>query len=191
MKYDCYQWNNSKFCLEVLFDALWRAVMDNALLEFKHVIDEEIKAYEDLGELYTVKQSVLINGKSDALWDIDAQILLKTDDIKLLNVKRKEAAKYLGDENLTMSEIIEKAKQANDSIAPKLEAQQGKLKILAKSLRLQEETHLTLIKHGLVMVNKTIDIIVGTVFPQTKQYNKMGKNIETDKSLISSVSEEV
>lgn len=165
--------------------------MDNALLEFKHVIDEEIKAYEDLGELYKVKQYVLINGKSDALWDIDAQILLKTDDIKLLNVKRKEAAKYLGDENLTMSEIIEKAKQANDSIAPKLEAQQGKLKILAKSLRLQEETHMTLIKHGLVMVNKTIDIIVGTVFPQTKQYNKMGRNVETDKSLISSVSEEV
>lgn len=165
--------------------------MDNALQEFKHVIDEEIKAYEDLGELYQVKQTVLINGKSDALWDIDAQILSKADDIKLLNQKRKEVAKYLGDENLTMSEIIEKAKEANDSLAPKLEIQQGKLKLLAKSLKLQEETHMNLIKHGLIMVNKTIDIIVSTVFPQTKQYNKLGQNIETDKSLISSVSEEV
>lgn len=165
--------------------------MDNALLEFKHVIDEEIKAYEDLGELYKVKQTVLVNGKSDALWDIDAQIVSKADNIREINRKRKEVAKYLGDENFTISQIIEKAKEANDSIATNLESQKGKLQLLAKSLSLQEETNLTLIKHGLIMVNKTIDIIVGTVFPQSKQYNKMGQNVDTDKSLISSVSEEV
>lgn len=167
--------------------------MNDKLLKFKEVVDEEIQAYESLGELYQIKQSILVQGKSDALWDIDAQIIAKADAIKELNKKRKEAARYLGDENLTISEIIEKAKSANDEIANKLESQKTTLRILSKSLFLQENTNMTLIKHGLTMVGKTLDIIVGALMPQSQsgQYDKSGKNIESDKSLISSVVEEV
>lgn len=167
--------------------------MNNALLQFKEIIDEEIQAYESLGELYKIKQSILVQGKSDALWDIDAQIIARADNIKALNKKRKEIAKYLGDENLTMSEVIEKAKEANDSLADKLETQKNKLRILAKSLTLQEDTNMTLIKHGLTMVGKTLDIIVGALMPQVQsgQYNNMGQSIKRDKSLISSVIEDV
>lgn len=166
--------------------------MDDMLVKFKDVVDEEILAYESLGDLYTVKQSILVQGKSDALWDIDAQILSKADNIKELNQKRKEIAGYLGNEDLTMSEIIEKAKQANDVLANKLQAQQTKLQILAKSLTLQEDTTQNLIQHGLTMVGKTLDIIVGALLPQVQggQYNRSGKNIDGDKSLISSVIEE-
>lgn len=166
--------------------------MDDMLVKFKDVVDEEILAYESLGDLYTVKQSILVQGKSDALWDIDAQILSKADNIRELNQKRKEIAGYLGNEDLTMSEIIEKAKQANDVLANKLQAQQTKLKILAKSLTLQEDTTQNLIQHGLTMVGKTLDIIVSALLPQVQggQYNRSGKNIDGDKSLISSVVEE-
>lgn len=166
--------------------------MDDMLIKFKEAVDEEIQAYESLGELYMIKQSILVQGKSDALWDIDAQIVSKVDDIKELNKKRKEVAKYLGDENITMSEIIEKAKEANNTLAGKLESQKTKLNLLAKSLSLQEDTNMTLIKHGLTMVGKTIDIIVGAILPQGQegQYNNHGKSIKIDKSLISSVVEE-
>lgn len=167
--------------------------MNNALFQFKEIIDEEIQAYESLGELYKIKQSILVQGKSDALWDIDAQIIARADNIKALNEKRKEIARYLGDENLTMSEVIEKAKEANDSLADKLETQRNKLRILVKSLNLQEDTNMTLIKHGLTMVGRTLDIIVGNLMPQIQsgQYNNMGQSIKTDKSLISSVIEDV
>lgn len=166
--------------------------MNDTLLKFKDVIDEEINAYEALGELYKIKQSVLIQGKSDALWDIDAQILAKADDIRELNQKRRNVAKYLGNEDFTMSDVIEKARAANDKIVEKLEGQKLKLRILAKSLSLQEDTNMTLVKHGLAMVGKTLDIIVGALMPQVQasQYNKKGKNVESDKSLISSVVEE-
>lgn len=166
--------------------------MDDMLVKFKDVVDEEIQAYESLGDLYSMKQSILVQGKSDALWDIDAQILSKADSIKELNQKRKEIAGYLGSEDLTMSEIIEKAKKANDVLANKLQTQQTKLQILAKSLTLQEDTTQTLIQHGLTMVGKTLDIIVGALLPQVQggQYNRSGKNIDGDKSLISSVVEE-
>lgn len=167
--------------------------MNNALLQFKEIIDEEIQAYESLGDLYEVKQSILVQGKSDALWDIDAQIISRTDNIKELNKKRKEIARYLGNENFTISEIIDKAKEANDTIAGKLETQKNKLRILAKSLVLQEDTNMTLVKHGLTTVGKTLDIIVGALMPQMQsgQYNNLGQSIKSDKSLISSVVEEV
>ena len=164
--------------------------MNDTLLKFKEVVDEEIHAYESLGELYKVKQSILVQGKSDALWDIDAQIIKNSDNIKELNKKRKEISKYLGNENLTISEIIEQAKAANDSIADKLESQKTKLRILANSLILQESTNMTLVQHGLTMVGKTLDIIVGALLPHSRQYNKLGQNISCDNSLISSVIEE-
>lgn len=166
--------------------------MNDAFLEFNGIIDEEIKAYEALGELYQIKQSILVQGKSDALWDIDAQIIDRADNIKELNKKRKEIAKYLGNEDLTMSEVIEKAKEANNAIAEKLETQKSKLQLLAKALSLQEKTNMTLVKHGLTMVGKTLDIIVSVLSPQSKgQYDKHGQDVGTDKSLISSVVEEV
>lgn len=164
--------------------------MNNTLLEFKEIIDEEIQAYESLGDLYEMKQSILIQGKSDALWDIDAQIVKRAENIKELNKKRKEVAKYLGNENFTISEVIEKAKSANDSIVDKLESQKAKLKILANSLTLQESTNMTLVKHGLTMVGKTFDIIVGALLPHAKQYNNLGQNVNCDKSLVSSIVEE-
>lgn len=165
--------------------------MDDTLIKFKKVVDEEIEAYESLGVLYELKQSILVQGKSDALWDVDAQIISKADDIKEINKRRKEVAGYLGDENLTISEIIEKAKAANDNIAENLECQKTKLRVLAKSLTLQESTNMTLIKHGLTMVGKTLEIIVGAFAPHAGQYNKSGKNIENYENHISSIVEEV
>jgi len=166
--------------------------MDDTLLKFKEIVDEEIQAYESLGELYCTKQSILVQGKSDALWDIDAQIISEADKIKEINKKRKAVAKYLGDENLSMSAIIEKAKEGNTSLVANLESQRTKLRILAKSISLQETTNMTLIKHGLTMVGKSLDIIAGALLPhmQKGQYNKSGKRIGTDKSLISSVVED-
>jgi len=165
--------------------------MDDTLIQFKEVIDEEIEAYEALGELYKIKQSILVQGKSDLLMGIDAQIVSKANFIKSLNSKRKDVAKYLGDENLTMSQVIDKAKAANDSIAEKLESQKTKLRIISKSLNLQETTNLTLIQHGLTMVGKTLEIIVGAFVPQAnKQYDKSGHDVKSYEELVSSIVEE-
>ena len=164
--------------------------MDDMLIKFKEVIDEEIQAYETLDELYSIKQSILVQRKSDALWDIDSQIVKEAEIIKEINKKRKNVAKYLGNEDITLAEVIEKAKQSNKDLADKLSNQKERLNLLSNSLSHRENTNLHLIKHGLVMVQKTLDIIVDAIVPQTKQYNKDGKNTEMDKSLISSIIEE-
>lgn len=167
--------------------------MDDTLQQIKEIVDEEIQAYESLGDLYTVKQSILVQGKSDALWDVDAQIISRADIIRSINQKRKNLFKYMGDENMSMSQIIEKAKASNEPIVENLEMQRTKLRILAKSLSLQEKTNMSLIKHGLTMVGKSIEIIVGAVMPELKRghYNSSGHNVDMDKSEISSIVEEV
>lgn len=165
--------------------------MSDALLDFKGIIDEEISAYEALGELYKVKQSVLINRQCDALWDIDAQIVQKAEFIKELANRRKQIGKYLGNEDITLSEIIEKTKDNNQELAKSFQTQKVKIGVLSKALKLQETTNMALIKHGLVMVEKTMDVIFGAISPQNKQYDKYGNNVKSDENLISSIMEEV
>ncbi len=164
--------------------------MTTNLLQFKDVVDEEIQAYEAMEELYKIKQAFLVQGKSDMLWEVDAKIVSRMENLKTLNVKRREIAKYLGNEDLTMSEIIEKAKYSNDGIAEKLQMQKTKLNILAKSIKLCETTNMELIKHGLVIVGKTLNIIIKAILPSTNEYNQFGKNVENDKMQISSIIEE-
>lgn len=163
---------------------------NNTLVNFKEAVDEEILAYEAMEDLYKLKQAVLVQCKSDALWGVDAKIVEKMENIKTLNKKRREVAKYLGDENLTMSEVIEKAQASNDKIAQKLQAQQTKLNLLAKSISLYEQSNMDLIKHGLTMVEKTFGIIVKALLPQSNEYNNQGKNVGQDKIQISSVVED-
>jgi len=166
--------------------------MSNATLtQFKEAVDEEIKSYEAMEELYKIKQAILVQGKSDVLWEVDEKIVSRMKTLKNLDSQRKEIAKYLGSETLTMSQAIAKAQASNDAIAEKLKTQQTKLKILANSISLYERTNMDLIKHGLIMTGKTINIIVSALLPQSNQYNKEGKNVENDKFRISSIVEEV
>lgn len=165
--------------------------MSNAMLEkFKETIDKEIIEYEAMEELYKLKQAILVQGRSDALWDVDAKIIDKIKTIKDINFERKEVAKYLGNENLTMSEAINKAKLSNDSIADKLINQKTKLNMLSNSISLHERTNMDLIKHGLTMAEKTMNIILGVLAPPPNQYDKSGKNVNIRESRIGSITEE-
>lgn len=165
-------------------------MIDNTLTKFEEAVNEEIRAYEEMEELYRLKQAVLIQGKSDALWGVDEKIVDNMKNIKNLNSKRKEAAKYLGDENFTISDVIDKAKLSNDTIAKKLAEQKVKLNVLSSSLSLYEKTNLDLIKHGLIMAGKKLNIIVNTVLPPPNQYNSSGKTVGNEKIEISSIVEE-
>ena len=165
--------------------------MNDTLLDFKIIVDEEIQAYEELGELYKVKQSALVNRHIDDLWTVDAQIIEKAELIKIITDKRKELSKYLGNENITLSEIIEKAKTENESLVENFQVQKTKIGILSKTIKLQEKTLTALIKHGIAMVESTMGIILSAVAPQKQQYDKSGHNIKSEENMISSITEEV
>lgn len=161
-----------------------------ALKDFHETVNSEIKEYEEIEELYKLKQAILIAGKSDALWDIDAKITDKISKINRVSAKRREFAKYLGSENMTMSDVIKKAEFSDLAIAKKLNEQKSKLNLLASSISLYQKTNMELIKHGLIMTEKTMGIIVSAVTPPPNQYDKSGKNVGNEKVRISSIIEE-
>ena len=163
---------------------------NTTLTEFKEAVDEEIKSYKAMEELYKLKQAVLIQGKSDILWDVDAKIVDRMKTIKELDVRRKGIARYLGNESLSMTEAIAKAQNSNIGLAEKMKTQQKTLNILASSISLYEKTNMDLIKHGLIMTGKTLNIIVNALLPQANQYNKEGQNVKNEKFQLSSVIEE-
>lgn len=164
--------------------------MNDALLDYNEIIDEEIHAYEALENLYKVKESILIQGKSDALWDIDVRIVEHAKGIKELGQRRREIGQHLGNEEISLSEVIEKAEKVNKELAAKFSNQKKQLNILSKTLVLQQKTHMSLIEHGLTMVEKTMDIIFNVVAPQSQQYDKRGHNVQASEGLLSSITEE-
>lgn len=161
------------------------------LLQFEKNVEEEIKAYQDMEELYKIKQAVLVQGRREALCDVDSKILDKIEQLKILNNQRKNVSKYLGNEEMTMSEAIQKANAVNPQLAQRLQVQKTMLNALSGTLTIYEKTNLDLIKHGLLMANKTLNIIINALAPQANQYSNTGKNLEQDRKVhLSTIVEE-
>lgn len=166
--------------------------MIEVLLQYCDIIDEEIIAYEKLGELYAEKEQVLIHGNGESLYVVDEKIVNQAEVIDRVNVKRIDFCKNsLDDENITLSDIIEKTKTENPQLSEKFEQQQKRIRDLSKELSKLEKSHQELIKHGMAIVDKTMKIILDVVSPQSQQYDKSGHNVKCDESMISSISEEV
>jgi seryl-tRNA synthetase len=161
------------------------------LKSFKEAVDEEIKVYEEMETLYKIKQSVLIQCKTDELWNVDSKIVSQINTVKNLSEKRKNVGKYLGNENITMSEIIEKAMNSNKDLAEEFKVQKKKLNTLTTAISLYENTNLELIKHGLEVTDKKLSIIYNTITPHSNQYNNNGQKTTATEQNISSVIEEV
>src|SRR5574344_1955238 len=106
------------------------------LEKFKETVDEEIKVYEEMENLLKMKQSILIQCKPEELWSVDSKLVSHIDVVKQISSKRKEVAKYLGNENITMSEIIQKAMDSNETMAEEFKTQKKKLKMLTTSISL-------------------------------------------------------
>lgn len=165
--------------------------MNDALLQFNGIIDEEICAYESLKELYCAKERILVEGNSDEIWEIDSKIMAKADEIRTLDQKRGDCSALFGCEKFTISDAIQKASETNTVLSSKFKSQKEKLNILSKELQQKEKNIMALIEHGMTIVDKTIDIIVDMANPKSQGYNNKGKNVKSSENLISSITEEV
>ncbi len=166
--------------------------MSDAILDYNKIVDEEIFAYEALKDLYVEKEEVLIKGKREDLFNIDTKILNQAKQIQEIEVRRAVITKALGNEKITLTNIIEKLKTENSELAENFAIQRQKLQDLTKDLKKLQEKHQSLVEHSLKIVEKTIDIIYSVAAPQSEQYDKSGNNTKiNENNVISSVIEEV
>ena len=156
----------------------------------ENLIDKEIDGYKNIEKLYTDKREILISGKSTNLYDVDAKI---SDSYKMLHnayESRQKLTKTMDIPTSSMTDIINKIKEQDKAAAEKLELKKQEVNELAQRLYKLENTNMELLKHGMHVTNKTLEIIIRGLKPITNEYNQRGQNITKDQLEMSSIVEE-
>lgn len=154
------------------------------------VLDEEIRAYTNLKELFAEKREILKKSKSDDLGVLDNKILAQNEKIKKLNKSREEISIELLGKNANMTEFIEFAKaNAKDFVKP-LEEKKVKICNIIPEIMLLNNQNVELLKHGMVITNKMLETIINAFAPQGSYYNESGKTDTHDMDMWT-ISEEI
>ncbi len=160
------------------------------LEELKKSIYEEIQLYKTLDELFEEKRKVIISNKAEDLLKVDEKILNVVDSIKSAVNHRQTLSKILADKNLSISEMIELAKTSAPTLVGEFEAAQNQIIELSNEIARKERIIKELLRHGMNLVNKTLNLISNAV-SMAGDYNRTGKNVQSDIDRISSIVEEV
>ena len=157
----------------------------------ENLINQEIDEYKNIEKLYADKKEILVHCKTAELYEIDSQITDTYKKIKNLSSMRKNVTKSMNMLSFSMSDIIKKLKEQDESAAKKFEEKKAIVNELAQKIFNLEKTNYELIKHGMLVTNKTLEIFLKGIKTITKEYNQKGKNIAKDQLEMSSIVEEV
>ena len=153
----------------------------------KKMIDCAITAYEELLELDLEKKQALLKPDKDMLAYVDEKIMVHVKTITGLNNKREEYCKENGIETAKITELIELVKTEMPELEEDFEKQKIKIREVADKIALTDKTNVELLKHSLTMSDKLLDIIMSAAMPQKDNYDRHGKNIESELSIGSIV----
>ena len=165
-------------------------MLTEKIKELENIIDKEIEGYKNIEKLYADKKEILIHGKSTELYDIDAQIMDTYKKIHNTFEERKTLTGELNIPTFSITDIINKIKNQDTESAKKLEAKKAEVNNLAHKIYELENANKELIKHGMHITNKTLEIIIRGLKPITNEYNQKGQNITKDQLEMSSIIEE-
>lgn len=163
---------------------------DKILTQIDIVFNEIVSAYDKMADLYEEKKEALIKSDTDGLTLVDEKIIENYNTMVDLNNERVRIVQQTGADEMNISEIIEKAELKNSPLVNKFKGYKVKISEVAKRIALLEQTNVELIKHGLEMSGKTLNIIISACAPQTGGYDKHGKNVQSQSLGISSVCED-
>ena len=156
----------------------------------EEIIDKEIDAYESIEGLCIQKKELLKTNKAEELYDIDSKILNKFESIKSFAESRKKISNKISGSDMNLSEIIRKTLEIDIEQSKRFEEKKKKLNAIEKTIRKTESINLNLIKHGLNMVGKILQIIFDNINITKNEYDKNGKIVDQEDLQLSSVNEE-
>ncbi len=156
----------------------------------ENIIDKEIDGYKDIAKLYADKKEILIHAKATELFNVDEEIKNVYKRINNLSNERKKITVAMQMPTFSLTDIINRIKEEDKETAQKFEQKREQVQTLAKNIFELEKVNLELIKHGMHVTNKTLEIIIKGLKPITNEYNQNGKNITKEKLEMSSIIEE-
>ena len=158
--------------------------------KLENIVDKEIDGYKNIEKLYVDKKEILVKGKSTELFDVDAKIVDTYKSINSYSEMRKNISKALNMPTFSLTDIINNIKEQDAQAAQNLEKKRDEVKELSHRIFELEKINMELLKHGMHVTNKTLEIILRGLKPITEEYNKNGKNITKDQLEMSSIIEE-
>ena len=165
-------------------------MLQEQIKTLENIVDKEIDGYKNIEKLYVDKKELIIKGKSTELFDVDAKIVDTFKSISNYSEMRKNISKSMNMPTFSLTDIINNIKQQDAQAAENLEKKRDEVKELSQKIFELEKVNLELLKHGMHVTNKTLEIIIKGLKPITEEYNKNGKNITKDQLEMSSIIEE-
>ena len=156
----------------------------------ENIIDKEIDGYKDIEKLYMDKKEILIHGKSEELMNVDEKIMNAYKGLNNSLEARRVVMKSMEMPTFSMTDLINKIKSADEEAAKNFEAKKTEANKLAQRIFELDRINLELIKHGMHVTNKTLEIIIRGLKPITNEYNQKGQNITKEQLEMSSIIEE-
>ncbi len=160
------------------------------LTQISITIDNTIEAYENLLNLYEEKKEALVKKEHEALTVIDKKILNIADTIRTLTKDKQSILNENNYDDITITQLIALAKeQNNQELVEKFKKNKVTIGEVNQRIALLDKTIVELIKHGLVMSDKLLNIILSATMPQKDNYDMHGKNVDHSSLSISSIVE--
>lgn len=165
-------------------------MLQEQIKTLEEVIDKEIDGYKNIEKLYVDKKEILIKGKSTELFDLDAKIVDTYKSINNYSEMRKNISKALKMPTFSLTDIINSIKEQDAQAAENFERKREQVKELSHRIFELEKVNMELIKHGMHVTNKTLEIIIKGLKPITEEYNKKGQSTTKEQLEMSSIIEE-
>ena len=122
---------------------------------------------------------------------VDEKILEQVEIINRINNIRDNFCAENGIQTpIKITDLMDMVSKENPEMLNEYKQQKIKIRKVADEIMLLNKTNVELIKHGLIVSDKILDIIISAAVPQATNYNKQGKNIESSGMGISSIVED-
>jgi len=156
----------------------------------KNLIDGELELYSTLNNQFEEKRKILVSNSVDELLSIDEKILNTVDSIKSSVNHRQKLASKFGIYATNLSQLIVLSQEIDEEVANEFKISQEKINELISQIAHKERIIKELIRHGMNIVNKTLNMISNAT-SIAGDYNNLGQSVQGEIGRISSVVEEV
>lgn len=149
--------------------------MKQYLDNIEEILDKEIEAYSVLEQHVSDKKELLVQNKVELLEPLDIEIIQQTTKVANLAKARQQQCVYVERIDLTLSELIAKAFEVDESQAERFTEKKEKLESIVFNIQSKNNINAKLIQNSLLIMNKTIEFILKMLVPELDSYNQMGK----------------
>ncbi len=149
--------------------------MKQYINQMEETIEKEISLYSDIKKSVVDKREILMSGNIENLKIVDTKLIEQATELEKVLMQRRNISSNLGNPNMSLKEIIEEAKKVDEDQSRRFSQKREELRDIASQIQKINDTNTALIKHSLLIVEKSIKTVMDVAAPETSSYGMNGK----------------